>query len=75
MRTFTFLQDKDIIFNKRGVGYFVAEEGYEKTRDLRKVDFVTNELPRFFKAMELLDLSVEDIKNYQQQYLEENEGK
>jgi DNA-binding transcriptional regulator YhcF (GntR family) len=68
MRTFTYLQEKGIIFNKRGIGYFVSEDGFEKTKVLRKENFVTNELPRFFKALELLNLSLTDINNYHQEY-------
>ena len=26
MRTYSFLQDADIIINKRGIGYFIAED-------------------------------------------------
>lgn len=69
MRTFNYLQEKGIIFNKRGIGYFVAEEGFEKTKELRKTDFVTQELPRFFKAMRLLNLSIDDVYKYYQQYI------
>ncbi|MDH5396610.1 MAG: GntR family transcriptional regulator [Cyclobacteriaceae bacterium] len=68
MRTYTFLQDKGIIFNKRGIGYFVADEGFIKTRALRKDDFVENELPRFFKAMRLLDMTMDDVARYYQQF-------
>lgn len=69
MRTFTYLQDKGIIFNKRGIGYFVAEDGFEKTRALRKEDFVNNELPRFFKAMSLLNFTIEDVTASYRQYV------
>lgn len=68
MRTFNYLQEKGIIFNKRGIGYFVSEDGLQKTRALRKEDFVTNELPRFFKALSLLNLTMDDVKIYHQQY-------
>lgn len=68
MRTFTYLQDKGIIFNKRGIGYFVSEDGFEKTKALRKENFVTTELPRFFKALSLLNLSLEDVNKYYQEY-------
>ena len=68
MRTFTYLQEKGIIFNKRGIGYFVADDGLDKTRALRKEDFISNELPRFFKAMRLLSLTMEDIVTYHDQY-------
>ncbi len=68
MRTFNFLQEKGIIFNKRGIGYFVAEDGLERTMVLRKEDFIQKELPRFFKAMSLLNLSMDDLNKYYQKY-------
>lgn len=68
MRTFNYLQEKGIIFNKRGIGYFVSEDGFQKTRALRKEDFVTEELPRFFKAMSLLNLSLDDVNEYYRRY-------
>ena len=68
MRTFNYLQEKGIIYNKRGIGYFVADDGFEKTKSLRKEDFVSLELPELFKAMELLNLSMEDINQYYQDY-------
>lgn len=68
MRTFTYLQEKGIIFNKRGIGYFVSEDGFEKTRALRKQDFVNKELPLVFKAMQLLNFTVDDLLMYYQQY-------
>lgn len=74
MRTFNYLQEKGIIYNKRGIGYFVADDGRTKTNVLRKEDFVTQELPRFFKAMSLLNLTMEDINKYYKQYLENEKG-
>jgi GntR family transcriptional regulator len=72
MRTFTFLQEKGIIYNKRGIGYFVADDGFEKTRALRKENFVNMELPRIFMEMKLLRVSLDDINNFYQQYLKRN---
>jgi GntR family transcriptional regulator len=69
MRAFTYLQEKNIIFNKRGIGFFVAEDGFEKAIALRKSNFVHSELPRLFKAMHLLNLSLEDLNAYYQEYL------
>jgi DNA-binding transcriptional regulator YhcF (GntR family) len=68
MRTFNYLQDKGIIFNKRGIGYFVSDDGFQKTKLLRKENFVNQELPRFFKEMDLLNLSLEDVKSYYDRY-------
>ncbi|MTI30537.1 GntR family transcriptional regulator [Xanthovirga aplysinae] len=69
MRTFSYLQDQGIIFNKRGIGYFVTEEGFNKTLMLKKEIFIKEELPVFFKTLELLNMTLEDIKGiYQQEY-------
>lgn len=68
MRTFTYLQERGIIFNKRGIGYFVAEDAYEKTKNMRKETFIKQYLPDFFKTMKLLKLDMKDIEElYQQQ--------
>jgi GntR family transcriptional regulator len=69
MRTFNYLQEKGIIYNKRGIGYFVADDGFEKTRTLRKENFVNLELPNIFMQMRLLRVSMDDVNNYYQEYL------
>ncbi len=68
LRTYNYLQDKGIIYNKRGIGYFVSEDGLQKTRALKKEDFVNRELPGIFKAMNLLSLTIEDIQIYYRQF-------
>lgn len=69
MRTFNYLQEKGIIFNRRGIGYFVSEDGFQKTKALRKENFLNQELPRFFREMDLLNISLEDVKSYHEQYV------
>ena len=64
-RTFSYLQEKEIIFNKRGVGYFVAEDALDKTKKLKKEAFIKHYLPEVFKMMELLGISFEDLKAMQ----------
>ncbi|MEQ8551539.1 MAG: GntR family transcriptional regulator [Cyclobacteriaceae bacterium] len=68
MRTFNYLQEKGIIFNKRGIGYFVSDDGFDKTRSLKKEDFINQELPRFFKMMELLKLNISDLESLYHSY-------
>ena len=72
LRTFNYLQEKGIIFNKRGIGYFVSEDGFQKTRALRKEDFISHELPKFFKAMDLLNLTMDDVNTYYRQFVKSN---
>ncbi|WP_439880550.1 GntR family transcriptional regulator [Pontibacter sp. MBLB2868] len=68
MRTFNYLQDKGIIYNKRGIGYFLADDGFERTIALKKEQFVEEELPVFLRTMKLLGLSLEDLKTYADKY-------
>lgn len=68
MRTFSYLQDKGIIYNKRGLGYYVAEEGFAKSMALKKEQFITEELPTLFKSMELLGISFADLKTHYEKF-------
>lgn len=72
MRTFDFLQTNDIIFNKRGVGYFVAENANSKIINYRRKDFLEQELPVIFKTMNLLGMTIDDINLQYQSYLKSN---
>jgi GntR family transcriptional regulator len=72
MRTFNYLQEKGIIYNKRGIGYYVSDDGFLKTMDLRKEDFIHNELPKFFKAMSLLNMKMDDVESYYKKFVNNN---
>jgi DNA-binding transcriptional regulator YhcF (GntR family) len=62
MRSYGYLQDLDIIYNQRGIGYFVAADAYRKTLEQKKKSFIRRELPRIFRTMDLLHLTCEDLK-------------
>lgn len=62
MRAFVYLQEKDIIYNKRGIGYFVAEEGYQKALELKREEFIQRDLPVVMKTMKLLDISCNEME-------------
>jgi GntR family transcriptional regulator len=62
-RTVEFLQQKDIIFTKRGMGYFVSDEAVEKVMAFKKDDFLQNDLPLFFKNIQLLGIDFEELRD------------
>lgn len=62
LRAYTFLQDQGIIYNKRGIGYFVAETGQSKALELRRSEFLHKEVPVFFKTMNLLNFNCTDLQ-------------
>ena len=67
MRSYGYLQELGIIYNQRGIGYFVADDAYDKTLELKKRSFVRRELPRLFRTMDLLHLSCDDLKKLRAQ--------
>ena len=69
VRSFDYLQGQDIIYNKRGLGYFVAPEGYERILALRKEVFLRDELPAFFHQLKMLDIPLDEVSEMYQDYL------
>lgn len=63
MRTFEFLQSKNIIANKRGIGYSVTENANELILSYRKERFLETDLPEFFKTLYLLHISMEELQS------------
>jgi GntR family transcriptional regulator len=73
MRSFDYLQQSEIIFNKRGIGYFVAVGAKEKILHLRKTEFLQHEMADFFKQIHLLDIPIEDIVAKYKLYVKQQE--
>ena len=64
MRSYDYLQNKEILINRRGVGSFIAEDAVDKIIAIRKKRFMEVEVPAFIKNMQLLQLNPEEIINY-----------
>ncbi|MBQ5731076.1 MAG: GntR family transcriptional regulator [Bacteroidaceae bacterium] len=62
VRSYDQLQGQKIIYNKRGIGYFVAPHAVERIKQLRKELFLTEELPEFFGSISTLEISIEEIE-------------
>ena len=67
MRAYEFLQNLQIIYNKRGIGYYIAVDALQKIKTYRKAIFMEHELPQFIKNMQLLGMTIHDIIPYFQQ--------
>ena len=63
MRSFSLLQEQAIIFNKRGVGYFVADNAIILVNQARKITFLEEKLPKIFYEASLLDFTPEELTN------------
>ena len=62
-RSYEKLTDAGIIYNKRGIGYFVAAPAREIILEQQRSDFLENEAPQFIKRMRLLGIDPSEILN------------
>ncbi len=62
MRTFEYLTGEEIIFNRRGVGYFVASDAKDKILAEQRREFLEEELPLIRQKMKILGIPFEQLK-------------
>ena len=63
MRSYETMTVAGIIYNKRGIGYFIAPEAKDIVLRQMRAEFLEKELPEVFKKMKLLNISIEEAKN------------
>ena len=56
MRSYDKLLSEEILYNKRGIGYFVAPDAREKVLSVQREAFLREELPVIRRRMKLLGL-------------------
>ena len=69
MRTYEFLNQQGVIANKRGIGYFSADDAADKIRAFRREQFLQNDLPQFFKNLSLLGINLREIETRYEDYV------
>ena len=72
MRTFEFLQQKEIIFNQRGIGFFVGTQAVNHATQYRLETFMDRDLPQVFRSMWLLGMTPEDLNKPFEKYKKQN---
>lgn len=72
MRSYEFLQGKEVIVNKRGIGFFITADARQKLTDYRKENFLGQELPEFFRNLLLLEISMDEIKTRFETFISAN---
>lgn len=61
MRSYEYLKSIDIIYDKRGVGFFISPDAKKTVKNIYKDDFMNIELPTIAKKMKLLDIKISDL--------------
>ena len=68
MRTYELLQSQEVLYNKRGIGFFVAPAAGEQVLAQRRARFLTQELPGVFATMRLLGIDLAEVQRRYQEF-------
>ena len=72
MRTYELLQNKSIINNKRGIGFFIDEHAIDNVKNYRKAQFIDDELPVVFRNIYLLNIGFDELQAKYESFVKEN---
>ncbi|MBO4821185.1 MAG: GntR family transcriptional regulator [Prevotella sp.] len=61
MKAYDQLARDEVIYNKRGLGYFVKPGAKEQIMTARRKEFLEEHLPELFRNMKLLGLDIKDV--------------
>lgn len=68
VRSYALLEQEGILYNQRGLGFYIAEDALEKARSLKRKAFIEETLPEVFKTMNLLQISMQDFQTFHLQF-------
>lgn len=61
MKAYETLAQYGIIYNKRGLGYFVTPGANEQIKNERRREFYEQSLPRLSRQMKMLGISIDEL--------------
>lgn len=74
VKAYELLARREVIYQKRGMGYFVAADAPEIIRTERRTYFREHAMPQFFAQMQLLGISVGEMNDAYQRFMESHPG-
>ncbi len=72
MRSYERLASQGLIYNKRGIGFFVSEDAKLRILRERTENIVSKQFPPLFKLLSMIGFTPEDLKTAYEGYLKEN---
>lgn len=69
MRSYDWLQQQRIIYNKRGIGFFVSEDAVKRILDMRRNIFFRDEAEYFFRRIASFGITPEELALLYKKYL------
>jgi DNA-binding transcriptional regulator YhcF (GntR family) len=68
MRAYEYLENLKVIFNRRGIGFFVGLEGAAILIQRKKEIFLSQELPEFYSKLYSMNLEIKDLEPGYEEY-------
>ncbi len=72
-RTFTWLQQQDLIFMKRGIGYFVSDGAPTQIMEMRRRNFFEHEAGYFFDRLASFGITPEQLSRDYAEFLKKSD--
>ena len=70
MRSYEYLQSQEVIYNKRGIGFFEASGAKALIHSLRKEQFLKEEVDGFFRQLYTLGISIKEIEKMYYEFIQ-----
>jgi len=75
MRTFTWLQQQELIYMKRGIGYFVGDDAPARILEMRRRYFFDHEASYFMERLASFGITPEQLSESYSNYLAKQDNK
>ena len=69
MRSYEWLSEREIIFNKRGIGFFFCDEARMIIINMRKKELIERDLLSIAQMMLQLDVTIEDVNKHLESHI------
>ena len=70
MRTYTWLQNRELITMKRGIGYFVTSDAPRKIGEMRRRQFFDKDATIFMLRLQQFGITPDELKSLYQTFLD-----
>ena len=71
MRSIDYLAANGIIYNQRGIGYFLCDNAKGKVLNIKRESFLKGEIRYFFRQIQLLGIDGEQLQSLYNQFINE----
>ncbi len=72
MRSYEWLEREGIIYNKRGIGFFISPDAREKIIQIRRTSFLNNESQYFFKQLMTIGITPAQLAEMYGEFIKKN---